>query len=119
MEMVYVKGAEIYRAAVAGAKRGYNRSTEEYAAYELMLKECYEHCLSKIGSPFDRLKYFRMTKGSWRNAFLPVQFLMEHQHIGGDEAEVHARIMVSSSDIKIIDIPLTNWKDMERNGLRI
>lgn len=116
MSMIFVTGKEIYKAAVAGAKRGYNRSIDDYSMYAKVLNDCYEHHLSQIESPSERLAIWRNTGGDWRKASLPLQLLKVHKHIGGEVAEEHARVRLIMGSVKIFDIPMQNWRKMERNS---
>lgn len=117
MKTLFVRGSEIYKAAIAGAKRGYNRSTSDYSAYEKLFEVCYRYHLSKIKSPHVRIRVWRATCGNWRRADLPVQFLMVHKHIGGVDSEPHARIALCFGDKEIIDVPMENWKELIKKGL--
>ena len=117
MQIIFIKGRDIYKAAVAGAKRGYNRSTDDYTTYEQVLGGCYDFHISTVDEPSVRLNIWRTTRGDWRNAYLPVSFLIEHKHIGGKPSEAHARIAVHSDTMKVIDVPLEKWHSLERNAL--
>lgn len=116
MQVIFVKGRDIYKAAVAGAKRGYNRSNADYSVYEGVLKGCFDYHISTVDEPSVRLNIWRETHGSWRNAYLPVSFLVEHEHIAGERSEAHARIAVHSDTMKVIDVPMDSWHSLERNA---
>jgi hypothetical protein len=117
MQIIFVKGRDIYKAAVAGAKRGYNRSTDDYSAYVRALVACYDYHLSLVDDPGERLNIWRNTRGDWRNAYLPVSFLMEHQHIACKPSEAHARIAVHRGSMTVIDVPMEKWRSLERNAM--
>jgi hypothetical protein len=110
MKTVYVKGSEIYKAAVAGAKRGYNRSTDNYASYEDALSESFSYFVSTIGNRAARRSVMKKTKGSWKEAYLPLSLAMIHTHIGGEVSEPHARVYLLN-DPHVFDIPLTDWEE--------
>lgn len=112
MNTVYVKGSDIYDAAVAGAKRGYNRSTDNYASYEEALSESFDYFVSTIGNREARRSVMKKTKGSWRKAYLPLSLAMVHKHIGGEPSEPHARVYLGN-DFQVFDIPLENWEKFE------
>ena len=116
MKVIFVKGRDIYRVAVAGAKQGYNRSTDDYSSYARALSACYEYHFSLVNAPSKRLNIWRETRGDWRNAYLPVSFLMEHQHIAGEPSEVHARIALHGEKMKVIDVPMEMWQKLERKA---
>jgi hypothetical protein len=116
MKTISVKGRDIYGAAVAGAKCGYNHSTNDFSAYEGILAECFKYHLSTVSDPAVKLDIWRTTRGDWRNAYLPVSFLMEHEHIGGKPSEMHARIAVHSNTMKVMDVPMDKWRSLERNA---
>jgi len=112
MNTVYVKGSEIYEAAVAGAKRKYNRSTDNYVAYEEALSEHYKKLLVDIDDRRARRSVERKTKGSWKQAYLPLSLAMVHKHIGGEQSEPHARVYLSTL-AHVFDIPLEYWEKFE------
>jgi hypothetical protein len=116
MQVIFVKGRDIYKAAVAGAKRGYNRSTDDHSAYERALGACYDYHLSSVVEPSARLNIWRKTRGDWRNAYLPVSFLMEHKHIACKPSEAHARLAVHKDSMTVIDVPMDSWNSLKRNA---
>ena len=91
MVMVYVKGQDIFKAAVAGANLGYNRSTDHHEAYEVALKECFDHFLATSGNRKERRSVMRNTNNDWRNAYLPLCLALYHRHIAGKPTAVPAR----------------------------
>ena len=106
--LVYVPGRAIYDAAVAGSVCGFNRSTTDHSFYENCLSEIYKGLLNMASSDLKK-KIKRNTKNDWRNAYLPVQFLMFHDHIKGKKSEVHARVLLQGNTNNIIDIPMFFW----------
>ena len=118
MNTVYVKGSEIYDSAVAGAKRRYNRSTDNYVAYEEALSKHYQTLLADIGDRRARRSVERKTKGSWKKAYLPLSLAMVHTHIGGEPSEPHARVYLSTL-AQVFDIPLEHWKKFEVSSDRL
>ncbi len=105
----FAKGNQIYVAAVEGAKRGYNRSTDNYAVYEDAISDLYKSLLSSV-TRASRRSIERKTKGDWRNAYLPLTLMMEHKHIAGEPSEIHARVMLQGNKISFIDIPMDRWE---------
>jgi hypothetical protein len=69
MQVIFVKGRDIYKAAVAGAKRGYNRSTDDHSAYERALGACYDYHLSTVVEPSARLNIWRETQCLFAGVF--------------------------------------------------
>ncbi len=112
LKTAFAMGNEIYAAAVEGAKRGYNRSTDNYAAYEDALSDVYESYLSTAPRS-TRRAIERKTKGDWRNAYLPLSLMMEHKHIGSKPSETHARVMLQGKEVTLIDIPMDRWEQFE------
>lgn len=112
LKTAFATGNEIYAAAVEGAKRGYNRSTDNYAAYEDAISDVYEYYLS-TATRSTRRAIEHKTKGDWRNAYLPLMLMMEHKHIGGKPSETHARVMLQGKGVTFIDIPLDRWEQFE------
>jgi hypothetical protein len=115
-QITFALGSDIYTACVEGAKRKFNRSTDNHKAYEEVLSESYKFYLDQFATREDRRRINRKTKGNWRNAYLPVCLAMKHKHIGGLPSEDHARIYFPHSIGSVIDIPWSNWVAMERTS---
>jgi hypothetical protein len=115
-EVNFATGQQIYDAAVEGAKRKYNRSTDNHSIYEVRLEELYEFMLKDLSKQIEK-SVRKNTDNSWRKTFLPIEFLMYHKHIQRKESEVHVRIMLSSQRVSVIDIPLECWEAFERQTI--
>jgi hypothetical protein len=109
MQTIYCKATDIYNAAVAGAKRGYNRSSDDYSVYEDDLRETFDYCTSLINNEYLRNAVMKSTKGKWQNAKLPLSLVMLHKHKMGVACETHARVALPNSTA-VFDIPLTHWQ---------
>ncbi len=116
-DFLYVHGQFIYNAAVAGAKAGFNRSTEDYLAYELALQECYAWCLSCCTKE-ERRKLNAFTGGSWQKARLPLGVVGEHNFIAGQPAKSHMRVFLANNPAAVFDIPLAYWHLIEHKYSR-
>ena len=108
--IVVASGAQIYEAAIEGAKRKFNRSTDDYSVYESMLEKFYEIMLSDKNNKAacDRIR--KRTKNNWRNANFPLSLLVFHKHRAFEPCETHVRVCLTSYDEKIFDIPLEYWE---------
>lgn len=115
-ECIFATGQQIYDAAVEGAKRKYNRSTDNHSIYSTRLEELYEFMLRDLPKK-DQKIVRKNTNNSWRKAFLPMDFVMYHKHIQGKESEVHVRMMLVSDRTSVIDIPLECWEAFERQTI--
>lgn len=115
-QMTFALGSDIYKACVAGANQKLNRSTDNHKAYEKVLSESYQYYLDQFASREDRRQIHRNTKGNWRNAYLPVCLALKNRHIGGVPSEDHARIYFPHLVGTVIDIPWSNWVEMERKS---
>jgi hypothetical protein len=113
LKTVLVKGSDIYESAVAGAKRGYNRSTDDNRKYKAMLRKHNESMLKTVEDVEERKRIIRHTGGNWRHTYLPLSLAMFHSHIGGEPAELHARVYLSEFPTSVFDIPLSYWKTFE------
>ena len=111
---IYAKGSDIYMAFVHGAEQGYNRSTDDYAIYEEQLTQSYEHCLKLVGNREQIRAIKRKTKGSWRNAYLPLNIAMLHKKTAGQPVDVHARVYLADSPGAVVDIPWADWEKLEK-----
>lgn len=107
---IFANGNDIYKAGIAGAKRGYNRGADDYSKYEDLLSGCYNEMLQDIGDEAVMAHVFETTKGMWQNAKLPLCLAMLHRHKGGKECEVHARVYLYTNPTAVFDIPLLHWQ---------
>ena len=112
---VYAKGSDIYAAFIRGAERNYNRSTDDYKSYEAQLSESYDYLLNCVGNRDQIRAIKRKTKGSWRNAYLPINLALKHHHIAGVPVEEHARVYLVSDPFNVIDIPMSEWEKLEKS----
>ena len=112
---VYAKGSDIYAAFIRGAERKYNRSTDDYKSYEAQLSESYDYLLNCVGNRDQIRAIKRKTKGSWRNAYLPLSLALKHHHIAGEPVEEHARVYLASDPFSVIDIPMPEWEKLEKS----
>ncbi len=110
---IFVKGSEIYEAAVEGAKRGYNRSTDDLNVYAKALNKEYELLINNSTTDIKKRKRIRNnTYNNWRNAVMPLMFLLYHDHIMLQPSERHVRVMLIESNT-IFDIPLNKWEELK------
>jgi hypothetical protein len=108
-EPVYVKGQHIYNAAVEGAKRCYNRSTNDHTQYEKALAQMFQKHLDTCTNREERRAVIKKTKGDWRNAYLPICLALHHHHKAGVPCETHARVFMPPNFGAVFDIPLEHW----------
>lgn len=118
-EPVYVKGQHIYNAAVEGAKRGYNRSTDDYTRYEELLSKVFEQHLNTCANREERRSVMKKTKGNWRNAYLPICLALHHHYKGGQPCEPHARVYMPPEMGAVFDIPLKDWDFFVKSSVRL
>jgi len=104
-----VLGSDIYRAAIAGARASYNRSTDDYSVYSRKLKACYENCLSAVEDGHVKQRILENTCGDWRGAYLPLSLALFHTHRFGEPCEPHARVYLTSDPTSLFDIPMEYW----------
>jgi hypothetical protein len=104
-----VLGSDIYSAAIAGAREGYNRSTDDHSVYVNKLKQCYENCLADVEDEEVRNDIHRNTLGDWRRAHLPLSLALIHTHKFGQPCKPHARVYLSTDPSSVFDIPLDHW----------
>ena len=119
LKTVLVKGSDIYESAVAGAKSGYNRSTDDNMKYKELLRKHYESMLKTVENVEERKKIIRTTGGNWRHTYLPLSLAMFHSHIGGEPAELHARVYLSQFPTSVFDIPLSYWEKFEAKSAEL
>jgi hypothetical protein len=111
-DYVFVRGFEIYDAAIEGAKRGYNRSVNDCEILSKILKNEYELMIKNCtNDPKKRRQIRRNTKNNWRLAVIPLQFLMIHKQIKSAPSEDHVRVMLSETN-SIFDIPVKSWEKL-------
>jgi hypothetical protein len=118
-KVIFATGEQIYTAAVAGAKRGYNRSTDEYSKYAEVLDEHYKAMLGDVSNRAERRRIKKHTGKDWRKAYLPLSMALVHRHIGGQECEEHARVFLTSNPARVFDIPMNHWNEMNKQSERL
>ena len=116
---VVASGEQIYQSAIEGAKRKYNRSTDNYSVYEKMLSESYEYMLSDSKNKAANKRIRQRTKNNWRNANFAVCFYMFHKHKAMQPCETHVRVSLMLSPTKIFDIPLDYWNMFEQQTKKV
>lgn len=115
-QMTVASGSQIYKAAIEGAKRKFNRSTDDYSVYESMLHEFYELMLDDPQNKAECERVRKRTANSWQNAKFVLYLVMLHKHRGGKRCETHARVTVNPHSHKVFDIPLEYWKMFEHQN---
>lgn len=109
--LIFTSGINIYNAAVAGAKRAYNNTTHDYAAYEAAIKESFDCAKSDLDQhTYDDV--MMATKGDWRNALLPLELLKMHKHVRDNSGEWHVRVRIFNKNYSAIDIKLKDWNKL-------
>jgi hypothetical protein len=112
---VVASGKQIYVAAISGAKKKFNRSTDDYKVYEKMLHDFYELMLTDDTNQTacDRIR--KHTKNNWRNANFSLTLVMYHCHRAMQPCATHARVCLHLS-YGVFDIPLEYWKLFEEQS---
>lgn len=113
-KVIFATGEQIYSAAIAGAMRGYNRSTDKHSTYEEVIEEHYKAMLSDVVNRSERRRIQKQTGNNWRKAYLPLSMALVHKHIGGQLCEEHARVYLTSNPARVFDIPLQQWNEMTK-----
>ena len=107
-------GQQIFDAAVAGAKRKFNRSTDDSSVYESMIHDFYELMLSDVLNKTECDRIRKRTKNNWRNAKFPIALVMYHCHRAMQPCETHARVRLFHHIV--FDIPLEYWELFEEQS---
>ena len=108
-------GQQIFDAAVAGAKRKFNRSTDDSSVYESMIHDFNELMLSDVLNKTECDRIRKRTKNNWRNANFTLTLLMYHCHRAMQPCETHARVCLASYH-RVFDIPMEYWKLFEEQS---
>ena len=116
---VVASGQQIYDAAIEGAKRGYNRSTDDYTKYSSLISNFYNALLNSIRNKSERNRIRKNTNNDWRQAKFPLELAMFHDHIRGQLSETHARVYFADFPAKVFDIPLDHWQFFEYQSKRV
>ncbi len=109
--VMFVKGVDLWAAAISGAERGYNRSTDDYEIYKDIfkkhLKACYEKYAPEMPSK----------SNNWKSAMLPVTFVMFHEHYySAENREQHVRVLLSETNV-VLDITTDSWHKLVEQGV--
>jgi hypothetical protein len=115
---VVASGEQIYQSAIEGAKRKFNRSTDNYEVYEAMLHEYYEMMLDDPSNQAACARIRKRTKNSWRNANISLSLVMLHKHRAFEPCETHARVCLMGMVHKVFDIPLEFWNFFETQNIQ-
>ena len=107
-------GQQIFDAAVAGAKRKFNRSTDDSSVYESMIHDFNELMLSDVLNKTECDRIRKRTKNNWRNAKFPIALVMYHCHRAMQPCETHARVRLFHHIV--FDIPLEYWELFEEQS---
>ena len=107
-------GQQIFDAAVAGAKRKFNRSTDDSSVYESMIHAFNELMLSGVLNKTECDRIRKRTKNNWRNAKFPIALVMYHCHRAMQPCETHARVRLFHHIV--FDIPLEYWEMFEEQS---
>ena len=110
MHIINCNGFDIYNAAVAGAKCGYNRSTDNSSRYAELIGECYNELLADVGDEDLQQQIIKNTNGKWQEATLPLCLALLHHHKAGKKCETHARVFLATNPVSVFDIPLLHWQ---------
>lgn len=110
----FASGEHIYRAALAGAKRKYNRSFRDSKKCEDFLKTVYEHHIA-LSPQSEQRSLRKNTNSNWREAYLPVDFYAIHYHRAFQPCEPHMRLGMRTNGPHIFfDIPMEYWAGFVR-----
>ncbi len=104
-----VLGSDIYRAAIAGAREGYNRSTDDFSVYSRKIRASYDKCLTAVEDGRVKKGILEDTCGDWRGAYLPLCIALVHSHKAGKQCEPHARVYLTNDPSTVFDIPMDYW----------
>lgn len=119
-QVIFALGGNIYKAAVAGAAKGYNRTTNDHQHYERAINALFHEMLSDL-SEAESHQVEMHTGNDWRKTYLPLCLAMYHHHKKGVPCEVHARVYLLSNPGALFDIPISDWKlmqSMQPRGMR-
>ena len=111
---IYAKGSDIFAALINGAKRKYNRSTDDHSVYEVRLAESFNHLIKSVTCREKHRAIIRNTKGQWRKAYMPLNLALLHHHQAGKPIETHARVYLATDPYHLMDIPLEDWQSMSK-----
>lgn len=108
---VMVKGIDLWAAAISGAERGYNRSTDDFEIYKDIFKEHFKACCEKYAPEM-------LSKNiNWKSAMLPVTFVMFHEHYySAEHREQHVRLLLSETNV-VLDITTDAWHKLVKKGV--
>jgi len=79
--VMFASDEQIYKAAVADAERGYNRSTDNHSKYEEVIEEHYKAMLSEVVNKSERRRIQKHTGNNWRKAYLPLSMALVNKHM--------------------------------------
>jgi len=116
---IYCTGSDILKAAIAGAKRGYNRSTDDYSSYETSINNSYNAVLHNLSDPKLIAQVTKHTGNNWRNAKISLHLALIHSHKNSNPCEPHARVYLSHDNYSFFDIPLSSWQRLSAKSKKM
>ncbi len=111
---IYAKGSDVYAAFINGAKRKYNRSSDDYTVYEARLTESFNQLIKAVTCREKQRAIIRKTKGHWKYAYMPLNLALLHHHQAGKLVETHARVYLTTDPHTVMDIPMEDWHRMSK-----
>jgi hypothetical protein len=118
-KVFYASGRQIYNAAVAGAKCGYNRSTDDHCKYSEFFCQYLKLMLDSITNESARREFLNLTKNDWKKAYFPISLALVHKHKAGVPCESHARVYLRSKEGAVFDIPMEKWDLICKESARL
>ena len=94
-DILFCSGKSIFEAAVSGAKRGYNRTTNNYAQYSYLLQCQFDELARNVVDTEERNAINTATHNSALSAILPINFICKHYYKAGKRCEEHVRLAVT------------------------
>lgn len=110
--MIMIKGSDLEQALIRAHHANYNRSFNDLSKID----ERMWHVINELMTGCDdeeRANVLDNIDNDWRNALIPVDFLMFHKHRQMQPCETHVRVSIGGGIDMICDITMEDW-DMFR-----
>lgn len=110
--MIMVKGSNLEFALIRAHHANYNRSFDDLSKIDSRMWHVINRLMDDC-SDAERANILSNIDNDWRNAMIPVEFIMFHEHRQMQPCEKHVRVKIGEGFDTIADLTLDDWNHLE------
>lgn len=110
--MIMIKGSDLEQALIRAHHANYNRSFNDLSKIDERMWHVINRLMTDC-SDQERAKILDNIDNDWRNALIPVEFIMFHEHRQMQPCEKHVRVKIGEGYDTIVDLTLADWDFFE------